>query len=189
MSVDMDLFKDLPDLRTERLLLRKLSMDDAPDLFAYAADPEVTRYLDWEPHSSIDDSRRFLEGVTEAYARGEPRSWAIVYRDEDRMIGTGGFLFWDQVANRSEIGYATSRQYWGRGLMSEAVPEMLRFGFERMALNRIEARCNRSNTGSIRVLEKSGFKLEGVLRESFVQKGKLSDLLLFSILRREWSDG
>jgi [ribosomal protein S5]-alanine N-acetyltransferase len=189
MSVDMDLFKDLPDLRTPRLLLRKLTMDDAPDLFAYAADPEVTRYLDWEPHSSIDDSRRFLEGVIEAYANGEPRSWAIVFRDDNRVIGTGGFLFWDQVANRSEIGYAMSREYWGRGLMSEAVPEMLRFGFERMALNRIEARCNKRNTGSMRVLEKSGFKLEGTLRESFVQKGELSDLLLFSILRREWSAG
>ena len=186
MTVDKDLFKNLPELQTPRLILRRMTMDDAADMFAYASDLEVTRFLDWPPHRSIEDSIRFLEGVMDAYAAGDPRSWAIVHREDGRMIGTGGFLFWDDIANRSELGYAVSRSYWGQGLMSEAVPEMLRFGFERMGLNRIEARCNARNMASRRVLEKSGFNLEGTLRESIVQNGELSDMLLFGILRREW---
>lgn len=186
MTVDRDLFKDLPDLHTPRLLLRKMSVEDAPDLFEYASDPLVTRFTSWETHTSIDDSRRFLQDVVDAYAGGDVRGWAVVCKADNRMIGTAGFLFWDQLANRSEIGYAMSREYWGRGLMPEAVSGILAFGFEQMNLNRIEARCDARNAGSARVLLKCGFQHEGTLREQFVRHGELCDMLLFAILRREW---
>lgn len=186
MDTTGHLFRNLPELTTPRLLLRTMSVDDAADLFEYASDPEVSRYLTWEPHRSIEESHHFLQGVVEAYAAGDPRSWAIMHAGDGKMIGTAGVLFWDQAARRSEIGYAMSWAYWGLGLMSEVVREVLRFGFEEMDLNRIEARCDARNSASAGVLRKWGFQHEGTLREQFVQHGELWDMLLFAILRREW---
>jgi ribosomal-protein-alanine N-acetyltransferase len=79
-----------------------------------------------------------------------------------------------------------ARRLWNQGLMTEAVREIVRFGFERMNLNRIEARCKIANVGSARVMEKVGLSFEGVLREHQYAKGVFEDLKLYSILRSEW---
>lgn len=186
MDDQQRIFSNLPTLTTPRLMLRKMSLDDAEDLFSYASDPEVTFFTSWEPHQSVDDSRAFLQQVVDAYAAGEVRSWAVVHRDDERMIGTAGFLFWDHVADRAEIGYALSRDYWGTGLMTEAVKRVVRFGFEEMRLNRIEARVDALNLPSARVLQKCGFQHEGTLREQYVRYGQRHDMMYLSILRREW---
>lgn len=86
----------------------------------------------------------------------------------------------------AELGYVLSRSYWGRGLMPEAVRAMIRFGFQRMDLNRIEARCIAKNTASARVMEKAGMTREGTLRESELIKGAFRDMKRYSILRREF---
>lgn len=186
MPAGHELFMNLPELITPRLLLRSMSVDDAPDLFAYASDPLVSRFLSWDAHTTIDDSRRFLQDAVDAYAAGDARSWAVVHRADGRMIGTAGFLFWDLRANRSEIGYAMSAMYWGQGLMTEAVSEIVRFGFETMTLNRIEARCDALNRASVRVLEKAGMRHEGTLRQQFVIDGEYRDMQLYAILRQDW---
>jgi ribosomal-protein-alanine N-acetyltransferase len=88
--------------------------------------------------------------------------------------------------SRAEIGYVIGRKYWGEGLMTEAVKEVIRFGFERMNLNRIQATCFPENIGSYRVMEKAGMKFEGTLREQMFIKGRFQDLKLYSILRKEY---
>jgi [ribosomal protein S5]-alanine N-acetyltransferase len=182
-----ELFVSLPTLETNRLLLRAMTMNDADDMYRYASDAEVTNFTTWEPHQSVDVTRAFLADVVAGYADGEVRNWAIVHKDDGLMIGTAGFLFWDEVARRAEIGYALSRDYWGRGLMTEAVAEILRFGFDVMNLNRVEARCDSLNIGSARVMEKCGMQHEGTLRQQFVSSGELRDMLLYAILRSEWT--
>lgn len=187
MDRQRELFSRLPQIESSRLLLRPVRIEDAEDMFVYASDPLVTRHTTWEPHGSVHVTRAFLKSILEGYAAGDVRNWAVVHRDDKRMIGSAGFLFWDQVARRAEIGYAMSRDYWGSGLMTEAVTEIVRFGFERMDLNRIEARCDSENTASARVLQKCGMQHEGTLREQFVRHGELRDMQLYAILRREWS--
>lgn len=172
-------------LETNRLILRKMTLDDAEAVFAYASDPEVTRYVIWETHLSIEDSRAFLDLVTTKYQSGGEPEWGIVYKGDHRFVGTCGIVSWEPYHARAELGYALSRDYWGRGLMAEAVGAMISFGFKEMNLNRIEARCIAENTASARVMEKAGMLYEGTLRQRELIKGEYRDTKVYSILRDE----
>jgi ribosomal-protein-alanine N-acetyltransferase len=150
-------FADLPELETERLLLRKMRLDDAQAMYGYASDPEVTRYVLFETHRSVEDSEAFLRFAVEGYERGDFGGWGVVLKD-----------------------------HWGRGLMPEAVRAVIRFGFGCIELNRIQARCIAENTASARVMEKAGMTYEGTLRQSEFIKGAYRDMKIYSILRHEF---
>ena len=184
-----EVFRNLPTLETPRLILRRLQLEDAPDVFAYASDPEVARYTTWSAHRSLEDSLEFVRAQLRAYEEGQVAPWAMVDRQSGRVIGTAGFVAWAPVHARAEIGYAMGRAYWGRGLMTEAVRAILRFGFEHMGLNRIEGRCMPENPASARVMEKAGMRYEGLLREQMYIKGRFIDLKVYAMLRREWEAG
>jgi ribosomal-protein-alanine N-acetyltransferase len=180
-------FADLPELETERLLLRRMRPDDAEDMFAYASDPEVTRYVLWDTHRSIEDTRNFLRFATEGYERGDFGGWGLVLKASGAFVGTCGMEANHQREHsRAELGYVLAREHWGRGLIPEAVRCMIRFCFGRMDLNRVEARCIAENTASARVMEKVGMTWEGTLREREYIKGAYRDMKLYSILRREY---
>lgn len=179
-------FRDMPSIETERLLLRSMSVDDAEGMFAYASDPEVTRYVVWETHGTVDDSRAFLELTVSAYQSGEPAGWGIVHKKDGKFVGTCGVVSWSPEHARAEIGYVLARSYWGRGLVTEAVRAMIRFGFERLNLNRIEARCIEENMASARVMEKAGMRYEGTLRQQEFVKGAYRDMKYYAILRSEY---
>jgi ribosomal-protein-alanine N-acetyltransferase len=180
-------FPDLPELETQRLLLRKMRLDDADAMFAYASDPEVTRYVLWDTHRSIKDSESFLRFATEGYERGDFGGWGIVLKDSGAFVGTCGIdAGYAPEHARGELGYVLSREQWGKSLMPEAARAVIRFGFRRMGLNRVEARCIAENTASARVMEKVGMTYEGTLREREFIKGAYRDMRLYSILRREY---
>ena len=180
---------DLPVLETERLLLRRMRPEDAEAMFAYASDPEVTRYVLWETHNSIVDTRNFLNFVAESYGRGDFGAWGIVFKETGAFIGTCGFdAGYSPEHARAEVGYALSRDYWGRGIMPEAVRALLRFGFEMLDLNRIESRCILENKASARVMEKAGMVHEGTFREREIIKGFYRDMKVYAILRGEYRD-
>jgi ribosomal-protein-alanine N-acetyltransferase len=179
-------FEDLPELETERLLLRKMRLDDARAMFAYASDPEVTRYVLFETHRSIEDSEAFLRLAVEGYERGDFGGWGVVLKDSGAFVGTCGVDYgYAPEHARAELGYVLSREHWGKGLIPEAVRAVIRFGFGRMELNRIQARCIAENTASARVMEKAGMTYEGTLREYQLIKGAYRDMKFYSILRRE----
>ncbi len=181
------LFADLPKLETERLLLRRMRPDDAEDMFAYASDPEVTRYVLWDTHRSVEDSRAFLRFATEGYERGDFGGWGLVLKASGAFIGTCGMeADYAREHSRAELGYVLAREHWGRGLMPEAVRRVIRFCFGWMDLNRVEARCIAENTASARVMEKAGMTYEGTLREREYIKGAYRDMKLYSILKREY---
>ena len=183
-----ELFRRLPEITTPRLLLRKFKRGDVRDIFAYASDPEVTLYTPWEHHRELKTTRKFLDSILAAYRQGRPAPWAIVLRGKDRLIGAIGVRNWAIEHSRAEVGYVLAREHWGKGYASEALGAVLAFGFSRMELNRIEAKCVPENKGSIRVVEKSGLRREGMLREVEFCKGKYEDLNLYSILKREFKD-
>lgn len=181
-----DVFGDLPVLRTQRLILRTASEQDVDDLFEAASDPEVARYTSWEPHTSPEVSRAVIGRWLQRYREGQVAPWAMEVAAEGKFIGACGFLSWSISPARAEIGYAISRHYWNQGLVTEAVREVLRFGFEAMRLNRIQATCEPGNTASARVLGKVGMSYEGTLREYAYDKGAFHDLRMYAVLRREW---
>lgn len=180
-------FIDIPEIETERLLLRKLTLDDVDDVFAYASDPEVAAMTTWEPHASRDDSLAFLTGVQRWYHDGDGGPWGIVIKDVGRVVGTVGLSVISWHA-RAELGYAIGKQWWGRGITAEASRAVLRYGFETLGLNRIEARCLPENAASERVMQKLGMTYEGRLREHMYAKGRFDDFKMYSILRREWDE-
>jgi ribosomal-protein-alanine N-acetyltransferase len=108
-----------------------------------------------------------------------------VYKGDHRFVGTCGIVSWEPHHARAELGYALSRDYWGRGLMAEAVCAMISFGFDKMNLNRIEARCIAENVASARVMEKAGMIYEGTLRQRELIKGEHRDIKVYSVLRDE----
>ena len=186
-SID-ELLAELPTLETERLLLRKITLADIDDIYAYASDPEVSKFMPWEAHQSQADTFEYLASVFKRYENHTPGPWGIVHKSHLKLIGTCAYHDWQRNDRRAEIGYVLSRSYWGQGYMAEAAHAIIAFGFREMGLNRIQAMCDVPNTSSARVMEKVGMRFDGVLREYFFEKGRYIDLKLFSILRSEWRD-
>lgn len=181
-----ELFSDPPRLETDRLILRPLRMRDAVDLYAYSSDPEVSRYVLWNAHTSIRDSRKQLRAAIHQYHLGEPCSWGICDKTTGHLIGTIGFMWLSYDSLSAEIGYSLSRSYWNRGLMTEALQSMISFSFEQLHLNRLEAQHVPQNPASGRVMQKCGMAREGLLRSRVRLKGVLTDTVLYSILLQDY---
>lgn len=180
----LKIFLKIPTLETERLVLRRMLLTDISDINEYASDPEVSRYLLWYPHASIDFTKRYLKLVDKKYKSNDFFDWAVTYNG--KMIGTCGFSSLDVHNNCGEIGYVLNRAFWGRELAVEAVGAVITFGFEVLGLNRIEARFMIENSASRRVLEKCGLKSEGVLREAIIAKGSYKDIEIFSMTATDY---
>ncbi len=178
-------FKNLPSLQTERLILRKMTLRDVNDLYEYASEPEVAKFVTWDYHKNISYSKKFLKSILKKYKEHKVAPWGILLKENNKLIGTGGYVWWMPNHKSAEIGYALSMRYWNRGLMTESVKEIIRFGFEKMELNRIEARCKLNNIASEKVMQKCGMKFEGILRQQMFVKNEFHDLKMYSILREE----
>ena len=174
-----------PRLRTERLLLRPIAARDIEDIFEYASDPEVTKFVRFVTHKTRRDTRAFLARMQQAYRKGIP-VWGIELQAENKMIGSIGFVDWLRDHRRAELGYVIHRKYWGQGITTEAVRAVVEFAFRKMDLNRIEAGTLPENVPSQRILEKVGFQYEGTLRQREHIKGRWPDQRMYSLLREEY---
>ena len=181
-----ELFSDIPTLETDRLLLRAMRREDAEDMYEYASKSEVTRFLLWSEHGSLSYTGEYLKYVESRYSIGDFYDWAIVLKESGKMIGTCGFAKIDIVNNSAEIGYVLNPAYRGREIALEAAERVLRFGFEALELNRIEARYMEGNDASRRVMEKLGMSFEGIERESVFVKGSYRTVGKYAILARDF---
>lgn len=179
-------FARLPQLETPRLVLRRMTMADAEDIFVYGRDPEVSRHVLWDAYRNVGEARAYLRYIQRQYRAGDPSSWGIVLKESGRLIGTIGFMWWNRECRSAEVGYSLSRAHWNRGLMTEALGAVLRFGFDEMDLHRVEAQHEVDNPASGRVMEKVGMKKEGVLRGRLFNKGRFVDVALYAVLRGEF---
>ena len=186
ISDPISIFRNMPAMETSRLFLRQMSVDDSADMYAYASDPRVSEYLLWGPHKSQDYTRSYIAFLQKAYRKGEFYDWAVVEKESGRMIGTGGFSKIDAKNDLVEIGYVLSAAHWGKGYGSEIAAFLLRFGFEVLQCQRIEARYMVENGASRRVMEKCGMLFEGVHRKCLLVKGVYRDIGICSILREEY---
>ena len=179
-------FSHIPELRTERLTLRKLSAGDAADMFEYARQERVTRYLTWKPHPDRAYTREYLEYLGGRYSAGMFYDWAIVFGENGKMVGTCGFTSFHCTHDSAEVGYVLNPSYWGKGIAREALECILRFGFEDLGLHRIEAKFMKGNERSRRVMEKAGMTFEGYNRDAMRVKGSYVTVGVCSILATEW---
>ena len=179
-------FSCLPQLETERLLLRKPVKKDAKDIYRYASDPEVARYVLWEPHRSLSETKYCVRELIRRGRRGCPSSWVITLRETGQVIGTIGFVWYSYDCRSAELGYSLSREFWNRGFATEALKAVVGEAFRSLPLNRIEAQHDIRNPASGRVMEKSGLQQEGVLRDRVVNKGEFITVAEYAVLRADW---
>jgi ribosomal-protein-alanine N-acetyltransferase len=112
--------------------------------------------------------------------------WGIIKKEDKKLIGTLGIYDCDKTSRRAEIGYDLEPAYWRQGLMTEALCVVLKYGFEKMRLNRIQALIDSKNARSMKLVRRLGFRKEGVLRQRSYFKGRFLDDVMFSLLKTEW---
>ena len=169
------IFSHIPTLETPRLTLRGMRVSDAEDVFDYASREEVTRYLLWSPHPDIEYTRRYLTYIGQRYRTGDFFDWAMVSRETGHMIGTCGFTSFNFSADSGEIGYVLNPDCSGRGLATEAVREVIRFGFTSLYLHRQEALFLQGNDRSRRLMERVGMCFEGMVARRDQDRRRLPD--------------
>lgn len=169
---------------TKRLKLRKLSIDDAQEMYALAKDADVGPRCGWKPHESVKETRMLLDKFLI-----NDNTWAITDRYKGALIG----LISLEVDGKRRVngyrmmGYWIGKQYWGQGIVVEAANEVLRYGFEDLGLRMVSISHFIFNNQSKRVIEKLGFTYEGHLRESFqIYTGEMFDEVCYSMLDSEF---
>ncbi len=178
-------FSPFPEIKTERLLLRRITDADAPELLFLRSDETVMKYIDREKPKSLEEALAFIQIVNANIDKNESVMWAIALQDKpDTLIGNIGFWRIINKHYRSEIGYMLHPSFWGKGIMKEALLAAIDFGFNQMKLHSIEAHINPDNTSSGKLLEKTGFVREAYFKEDFFFRGKFIDSAIYSLLNK-----
>ena len=159
-----------------------MTSDDAPIFFAFRSDPEIMKFIDRPLASSIDEIHALIDLIDGGINSNSTIGWGIESRATSKFAGTASFHRIYPEHHRAEIGYMLGKEYWGKGLASEAVNALVQFGFSTMKLHSIEANVNPANSGSIRVLEKNGFVKEAHFKENYYSKGKFLDSAIYSLV-------
>ena len=175
----------MPTLQTPRLTLRRVTMHDAKDVFAYSCDPEVARHVLWSAQKSVGEAREYCRYLMRRYRQNEPSSWGIVLNETQTLVGTIGYMAYSEDNASVEVGYSLARRLWNAGYMTEALARVIDYTFDAMDINRIEAQHELDNPASGRVMEKVGMRREGVLRQRLYNKGKYVDVALYAMLRSD----
>ena len=168
-------------LESERLKLRPFSINDVEDVFLYAKDDDVTKYLTWESHTELSQTKK----VVKEFYMNDEGIYAIELKDEHKCIGCIDLRI-DNENNKGSFGYVLNKSYWGQGYMPEALNMILHFAFAKKELNRIQSTHYVGNEASGRVMQKCGMKHEGKELQEVKVKGRYYDVVHYAILRREW---
>lgn len=172
-------------LETGRLILRPFTASDAPHMYRnWANSSEVTNHLTWPPHVDEGVSLAHIQSID--YGDPETYSWGIELKELGQVIGSIGSVGHKNEIETVHIGYCLGRDWWYMGIMSEAFAEIIRFFFEEVGVNRIEARHDLRNPNSGKVMQKCGLTYEGTLRKSGMSNAGLGDMAWYAILREDY---
>lgn len=178
-------FSPFPELRTERLLLRRMEKTDSQQMFFLRSDDRVMQYIGREKTRSPEEAENFIEKINASVDANETIMWAIAMAtDPDTMIGTICYWRIQPEHFRAEVGYVLHPSFWNRGIMQETLREVIEYGFETIGLHSIEGHINPENIASGKVLEKTGFIREAYFKENYFFRGKFHDSAVYSLLKR-----
>jgi [ribosomal protein S5]-alanine N-acetyltransferase len=176
-------FYPFPVLETERLLLRRVTMKDAPELFYFRSDPAILQYLGRDPVKTMDEAIQFIKRIEDNIVRNEAILWGIELKTSPgKLAGTITYWHLQKEHYRAEIGYLLAPAYWKKGFMREALNKVMEYGFRVMGLHSVEARLSPGNRASAALLEASGFVKEAHFKEDFFYNGKFEDTLVYACL-------
>ena len=174
-------------IETPRLLLRRAERTDGEAMFRnWASDPEVTKFLTWPAHSSVEVSAMIVEGWMAEYDKADYYQWMIVLKELGEPIGSISVVSQQERTEAAEIGYCIGRRWWHQGIVTEAMRAVIDYLFREVGMNRIEARHDPNNPHSGGVMRKCGMTYEGTTRQSDRNNQGICDAAHYSILRKEW---
>ena len=175
-------FAPFPILITGKLLLRQVNKSDVNEVFFLRSDQRVLKFLDRVPAKSTEEALIFIKKINDLEKNNEAVTQAITLKEDTKLIGTISLWNIQKEHYRAEIGYVLHPDFYGKGIMQEAMTEVIKFGFQVMKLHSIEANTNPDNTASIKLLERHKFIREGYFRENYFFGGKFYDSVIYSLL-------
>ncbi|MFV8341944.1 GNAT family N-acetyltransferase [Flavobacterium sp. XS2P39] len=177
-------FSPFPNLETDRLLLRRVDENDVNEIFALRSNPETMKYIPRPLVKTTKDALEHIALIDSKIESNEGINWAITLKGSPKLIGLIGHYRIRPEHFRAEIGYMLLPEFNGKGIISEAVKEVVNYGFKVMKLHSIEAVLDPENFGSEKVLEKNGFIKEAHLKENEFFEGRFLDSVIYSILNK-----
>lgn len=178
------------ELETDRLILRRISVNDAEQMYNnWANNFEVSKYTTWQAHKNIDETKELLKIWENEYENNDCYRWCIVLKDKNKPIGTIDACKKDDILEFAEIGYCISQEYWRKGITTEAGKAVIKFLFNKVGYNRIQARYMPQNIGSGKVMLKLGMQYEGIQREAYKDNnGNFCDVAICAILKKDFKE-
>ena len=177
-------FTPFHQLETDRLLLRRITTDDVNEIFALRSDAEIMKYIPRPLVKTNEDALEHIAMIEAKIVNNEGINWAITLKGSPKLIGIIGFYRMKPEHYRAEIGYILLPEFNGRGIISEAIKEVVNYGFKVMQLHSIEAIIDPENLGSAKVLEKNNFVKEAHLKENEFYEGRFLDTVIYSLLNK-----
>jgi RimJ/RimL family protein N-acetyltransferase len=181
---------EFPVLKSKRLMLRQFAVADAADVQRFAGDRDVASTTSTIPHPYLDGmAEQWISKHQQEFEAGAQITFAIVQLRGNNLVGAIGLSSIDREHDIAEIGYWIGKPFWSQGYCTEAGCAVLKFGFDVLGLNRIHARHFKRNPASGSVMQKMGMTYEGCFRQHFKKWGNYEDILLYGILKHEYSGG
>ncbi len=175
-----------PILETNRLMLIEIEDKHLDEIFQIFSNEDVTKYYGMSPFTNESQAKVMIESFRTRFENKLGIRWGIVEKGSNRMIGTIGLNNLLLSGKRTEIGYDLLPTYWGKGMMSEAINEVIPYCFQTLSLFRIGAVIFPENFASSKVIEKFGFQKEGLLRGYIYQNGESHNVFVYSLLKTDW---
>ena len=176
----------VPTLETPRLRLRPYRREDAPEVFALYSDPRVVRYWSFPAWTAPTQASAYIVRALGEMEAGKVMPWAVARREDDRVVGTGTLFALAPDQGRAEIGFSLLPALQGQGIAAETVRCLLAYAFDTLKLRRVEADIDPRNTASRRLVERLGFREEGLLRARWQVAGETCDSALYGLLAHEF---
>lgn len=179
-------FHPFKNLATERLLLRRVAECDYPEIMELRGNPETMKYIPRPLVKTKEDAISHFKMIDDKIEGNEGINWAITLKGNPKLIGIIGHYRIQPENYRCEIGYMILPEYNGKGIVTEAIKVVLKYGFDDLQMHSIEAVIDPENKASERVLQKNGFVKEAHLIENIFAEGKFWDSVIYSILKRNF---
>ncbi len=175
-----------PIIVTKRLVLRPFSLADAKEVQRLAGNPKIAATTATIPHPYLDGmAEDWISKHADWFAKGDSVNWAIEHKTEKKLVGCVSIMI-NKANRRAEIGYWVAEEYWNKGYCTEAAIEAIRYGFQRMNLNKITARHVKGNPASGKVMLKMGMEQEGLLKQDSFRNGNYEDMVVYGLLAKDF---
>ena len=177
-------FNPFQNLETKRLLMRRVNINDVEEIIALRGNPETMKYIPRPLVKTVEDALEHIALIETKIENNEGINWAITLKNNPKLIGIIGHYRIKPEHYRAEIGYMILPEFNGKGIVTEAIKEVVNYGFNQMKLNSIEAIIDPENSASEKVLLKNGFVKEAHFIENEYYDGKFLDSVIYSLLKR-----